>query len=156
MPKVRTKCFDEIEFADAAVFHFPSGLPGFEEEHAFVFLDRPDTKPLMFMQSLATPELCFFLFPIFVVDPEYRLSLDEDQLSELQLAAGSQPRIGEDILCAAIVRTGNAEDSGPTANLLAPIVVNLKERIGLQAIQTQSGYSHRHPLAVRQEPVACS
>ena len=34
-----------------------------------------------------------------------------------------------------------------TANLMAPIVMNLKTRRGLQAIRRDSMYSHQHPIA---------
>ena len=137
------------------MFDFPQGLPGYEQERAFVFLNRPDSYPLLFMQSTRTPELCFILLPIFVVEPAYRLHLDEEDLSKLKLPLTRQPRIGEDILCAAILCAHGGGET-PTANLLAPIVVNIRDRIGIQAIQTQSGYSHRHPLTPREELAACS
>jgi flagellar assembly factor FliW len=38
---------------------------------------------------------------------------------------------------------------------MAPIVVNLKNKTGLQAIHGDSGYSHRHPLRLEEELVAC-
>lgn len=155
MPTLETKCFADVDYSDDAVYHFPSGLPGFEEENAFLFLSRPDTEPLMFMQSLKTPQLCFMLFPVFVVDPQYELLLDDAELSALRMQCDSQPRIGQDVLCAAIVRAGG-EGAGPTANLLAPIVVNLTERIGIQAILTASSYSHRHPLNAVRELAPCS
>ncbi len=34
-----------------------------------------------------------------------------------------------------------------TANLMAPIVLNVKTRRGLQAIRRDSRYSHQHPVA---------
>ena len=155
MPSFRTTCFEEIEYSETSLFHFPDGLPGFEQERHFVFLNRPDSQPLMFMQSAMTPDLCFILLPVFVADSQYRLSLDEEVLSALQLPLSPQPRIGEDILCAAIV-CAKGDGEPPTANLLAPIVVNLRERLGIQAIQTQSGYSHKHPLLPQEELAPCS
>jgi len=154
MPSIRTKCFEEIEYSDPALFHFPCGLPGFEQERAFVFLNRPDNEPLVFMQSALTPELCFILLPVLVVAPRYQLSLDEEALTALQFPAGQQPKIGEEVLCAAIVCT-RGDGEAATVNLLAPIVVNLRDRVGIQAIQTQSGYSHRHPLIAQQGLVSC-
>jgi flagellar assembly factor FliW len=133
------------------VFHFPNGLPGFEHEHAFLFLNQPHTDPLLFLQSLGDSRLCFILLPILVVDPHYEVNLDAEDLAALHFPANRQPRIGEDILCAAIVSTGPE----PTANLMAPIVVNLKEQIGLQAIQADSRYSHRHPIAPHRELAPC-
>src|SRR5690348_14213208 len=103
MPSFRTRCFDEIHFEIDEVFRFPAGLPGFEDEREFVFLSRPESQPLIFMQSTATPELCFILLPVLVADPHYRLSLDDEALEAIDLPAGSRPRIGKEILCAAIV-----------------------------------------------------
>ena len=155
MPSILTKCFQEIDYTDSSLFHFPRGLPGFEYERAFVFLNRPNNHPLLFMQSVLTPELCFVLLPVFVVDPQYRLFLDEEPLAELQLPLTGQPEIGKDILCAVIVCARGNQES-PTVNLLAPVIVNLRHRIGTQVIQTQSGYSHRHPLVPREELASCS
>jgi flagellar assembly factor FliW len=49
-----------------------------------------------------------------------------------------------------------AEHRSPTANLLAPIVVNLKTHRAIQAIQADSGYSHQHPLLAAAREEACS
>jgi len=155
MPRIRTKFFQEIDYTDSSLFHFPCGLPGFEQERDFVFVNRPGSHPLLFMQSACTAELCFVLLPVFAVAPHYQLDLDEEALAELQLPPTRQPVIGEDILCAVIVcARGNHEP--PTVNLLAPVVVNLRDRIGFQIIQTQAGYSHRHPLVPQEELAPCS
>jgi flagellar assembly factor FliW len=155
MPSIRTKFFQEIDHTDSSLFHFPCGLPGFEHERDFVFLNRPDGHPLLFMQSVVTPELCFVMLPVFAVAPRYQLVLDEEALAELGFPLTGHPKIGEDILCAVIVcARGNQEP--PTVNLLAPVIVNLHNRSGLQVIQTQSGYSHRHPLVPQEELAPCS
>jgi len=156
MPQIRTAYFGELDYTDGTVFHFPYGLPGFEHEQAFLFLKQPPIEPLLFLQSLGNSRLCFILLPILVVDPHYIVNLDAEDLAALHLAPGRQPRIGEDILCAAIVNTGTGQDGEATANLMAPVVVNLKEQIGMQVIQTGSGYSHRHPVPVGREVAPCS
>ena len=156
MPLLHTSNFGDIEYAASAVFHFPSGLPGFETERQFVFIEQPNTDPLMFMHSLSRADLCFIVLPILVADPHYRLSLAPEDRAELRLPGDLEPRIGEDILCGALVCAASGEGGGPTANLLAPIVVNLKEGIGMQVIQTESGYSHQHPLFAQEELAPCS
>lgn len=145
MPKILTAYFGELDFEDSAVFQFPYGLPGFEAEHSFLFVQQPQTEPLMFLQSLTTSALCFVLLPILVADPEYIINLDAEDLAALHLNASRQPHIGDEILCAAIVHAGEG-DQAPTANLMAPLVVNLKEKLGAQVIQANSPYSHQHPL----------
>jgi len=147
-----------MEYPRDAVFEFPDGVPGFENERAFVFLKRPDAHPLMFMQSLSVPDICFILLPVLAVDPHYKLRFTEEDLAALRFPAGAQPQIGKDVLCAVLVCASGDQRPDPTVNLRAPIVVNLEERIGIQAIQTQSEYSHRHPLVAQdrqEEPAPC-
>jgi flagellar assembly factor FliW len=155
MPRIATTYFGELDYSDGTVFHFPQGLPGFERERAFLFLRQPQTEPLLFLQSLVDPNLCFILLPILVADTNYRVVLDVEDRVALRLPPGRPLRIGEDILCAAIVNPGDGESAGPTANLLAPVVVNLKAQIGIQVIQEGTEYSHRHPIAAGKELATC-
>jgi len=156
MPQIRTTYFGELDYTHETVFHFPFGLPGFEQEHSFLFIQKPHTEPLLFLQSVSNPSLCFILLPILVLDPNYAVSLDADDMAALHLQPGHQPVIGDDILCAAIVRTGGGNDSEATANMMAPVVVNLKEQVGMQVIQTDSSYSYRHPIPSGKEVTPCS
>jgi flagellar assembly factor FliW len=156
MPHIQTKCFGELDYSPDAVFEFPHGLPGFEAEHAFVFLEQPATHPLMFMQSLSRQDVCFILLPVLAAERHYKLCLSEEDLYALRLPAGSQPQMGKDILCAVMVCGADDRRPHPTANLFAPIVANLQQKTGIQAIQTE--YSPRHPLLSRdcqEELVAC-
>jgi flagellar assembly factor FliW len=144
MPSVQTRFFGELEYQSEALFRFPSGLPGFEDHRNFVFLTKPGLEPMMFLQSLHNRSLCFILLPIRAIDESFRLELTPEELREIDLAAGRVPVIGEDILCAAIICT--REGNVPTANLMSPIVVNLHNNLGIQAIHPETHYSHRHPL----------
>ena len=155
MPTLQTTHFGDLTYNDDSAYRFRSGLPGFESEHVFVFLNQPQTEPLIFMQSASSPGLCFILLPIRVVDPQYNLTLEPEDLSELRLPKGRQPRIGDDILCCAVIRSGENTTAGPTANMLAPIVVNLKHHIGMQVIQAGSGYSHQQGLFTQDALVSC-
>lgn len=154
MRTLETAYFGQLEYADDSVVHFPEGLPGFEQEKAFAFIRTPNAEPLIFMQSMASPQLCFLLLPVFVVCPSYRLHLASEDLGKLALPCGREPRIGVDVLCGVIVCSGNTE--GPTVNLLGPIVVNLQARIGMQAIQNEAGFSHQYPLFPAEVAVSCS
>ena len=153
MASVQTKFFGELEYSEDALFHFPAGLPGFENQHSFVFLQMPNSAPLMFLQSLTSPNLCFVLLPIMVVDPEYKLELSPEDLMTLGLPPDRQPAISKDILCAAIICA--AESQTPTANLLAPVVVNLATKAGMQVINSEFGYSHCHRLQLAEAVAPC-
>jgi flagellar assembly factor FliW len=158
MPVILTKFFGECASDLGARFSFPAGLPGFEDQTSFFFLSMPGSEPLFFLQSVSRVDLCFVLLPVFVVDPAYCLQLTRDDLTLLQLPLDRQPLMGPELLCAAIISFGDGsagEGEVPTANLLAPIVVNLAANIGMQAILSESGYSHRQPLQLVEAVPAC-
>jgi flagellar assembly factor FliW len=153
MSTVQTRFFDELEYQNEALFCFPAGLPGFEDHHNFVFIKKPGLEPLMFLQSLDNRSLCFILLPVGAIERTYRLELTEDEIRELGLAADRKPVVGEDILCAALICNGDTD--GPSANLMAPIVVNLHNNVGMQVIHGESSYSHRHPLLPSEAYAPC-
>jgi flagellar assembly factor FliW len=154
MPKLSTVYFQELEYSNDSIFDFPGGIPGFEDQIAFLFVEQPATRPLIFMQSLLNARLCFLAVPVVLVDPEYQLTLSPDDLATLALEPDSRLRIGADIGCFVLVTV--SEGAPPTVNLMSPIVVNLRSRKGLQAIPTTSQYSLRHPLALEKETTPCS
>jgi flagellar assembly factor FliW len=153
MLRILTRFFGELDCNVEDLYTFPSGLPGFEDQQSFFFLKIPRTEPLLFMQSMTTRSLCFVLLPILVVEPDYKVRLTVEELSELQLPADRIPAIGKDVLCAVTVCFGNG--TSPTVNLMAPVIVNLHTKIGLQAIHGDSGYSHQHPLRFKDAMVSC-
>jgi flagellar assembly factor FliW len=46
-------------------------------------------------------------------------------------------------------------ETGPTANLLAPVIVNLKSLKAVQAVAQEGSYSHQHPLVTEEMAAAC-
>ena len=144
MPHLKTKYFGELAYDADSILQFPAGIPGFENERSFLLIEQDHTRPLAFMQSAVTPDLCFLALPVQAVSPDFRLRLAAEERAELLLPPGRQPAIGKDVLCLALVTLG--ENGSPTTNLMAPIVVNLKNRKAVQSIQLDSGYSLRQPL----------
>lgn len=147
-----TRYFGPVEYDEESVMVFPDGIPAFEQEKRFLALRQPINEPMVFLQSLANPNLCFATLPALAACPHYRLNLATEDLEALGLEQGRQPVVGREVLCLAILSL--EENKPPTANLLAPIVISLRTLRGLQAIQTDSPYSHREVLPLRE--AACS
>lgn len=152
MPSVQTQYFGVISYEPDSTLEFPRGLPGFEERRLFVALQFPDTQPLVFLQSLEDPDLCFITLPVLAVDSRYHLGISKEDRDLLGLPLLQHLRIGGDVLCLAVIAV---RETGPTANLLAPVVVNLQNRKAVQAVDPESGYSHQHAL-VPEEASVCS
>jgi flagellar assembly factor FliW len=142
---VETKYFGTLPYGDGSVFDFPQGLPAFEEEKSFVLIESPEGAPLVFLQSMARPNLCFVALPILVVDENYQLAIAPEDLEELSLDTQRQPVLGSEVTVLALVSM--RDEHVATANLMAPIVLNVKIRQGLQAIRRDSRHSHKYPVA---------
>lgn len=153
MPNIDTKYFGTVPFEDEPCFEFPWGLPAFEEERCFLPLETAAYRPFLFLQSTATPSLCFVMIPVDTVDSSYQLAISRQDLAALELPLEQQPAIGSEVLVLASV---SFRDNSPAAaNLLAPIVINLANGRGLQAIRYDTAYSHQHPLALQAAECAC-
>jgi flagellar assembly factor FliW len=134
--ELATRQFGKVEFEEGSILDFPAGLPGFENKTRFVLLEREEWKPLVAIQSIDSPELCFFALPIEAIDADYQLRMTPEDA--LTLALTGKP--------VSLAILSGAEHGHWTANLLAPLVINKEARRGVQAVRSDSLYSHRHPL----------
>ena len=82
--------------------------------------------------------------PVAAIDADYCLEVSGEDLRILGLDEAQQPKSGQEVLCLALLCA--PENGQLTANLLAPVVVNLRTRVAVQAVRTDSRYSHRHPI----------
>ncbi len=153
MSVLETTQFGSVSYDEDALVVFPRGLPGFEDRRRFLALSLPHRKPLVFLQSLDDPALCFITAPVLAVEPAYRLEVSREDRVLVGLRPGWPPRIGDDVLCLAII---SVRPEGATANLLAPIVVNLRNLHAVQAVSPGGGYSHQQPLLPPAEVQTCS
>jgi flagellar assembly factor FliW len=152
MPAVDTKNFGKVPYEPGAEIEFPCGLPAFDGYRTFVLIQLPKTHPLLFLQSLDSPKVCFPVLRALAVDPLYRLRLAKEDLRRLDLPASRQPRLGEDIECLVVVAL---RKGGATANLLAPVVINFRKMRAIQVV-SEEPYSLQHPLKTPGKAGACS
>jgi flagellar assembly factor FliW len=144
VPSLETKYFGILPYAAESVFDFPHGLPGFEAENRFVLIEVADQTPLIFLQSMQRASLCFSAFPVLVADQNYQLAIAPEDLEDLGLDPHRQPALGSEVLVLALISVHGK--IRVTANLMAPVVLHVKRRLGLQAIRRDAGYSHEHPI----------
>jgi flagellar assembly factor FliW len=144
MPVLATEHFGVVEYTSDHVWEFPAGLPGFDDETQLLAIERPETAPVVFLQSLRRPGLALVTLPVALIDPDYELAATPEDVAALELPP--QPERGRDFQCLAVITLAAAEP--PTANLMAPIVVNLRTRRAWQVISMQENHSMRHPLTL--------
>jgi flagellar assembly factor FliW len=131
--------------AEGVHLHFPHGLPGFETSKQFVLRPQPSFSPFASLQSTDSADLCFLVVPVSALLADYSLWVAPEDLYTLGLD-GSEALT--ELECLAIL---TVPGEGPiTANLLAPVVVNLPRNIAVQAVRADTAYSHRHAILALQ------
>ncbi len=131
-------------------YHFPEGIPAFEEHKRFRLTRDPNLDPLLFLSSESDPALRFVCIQIRFLVSSYGYDLDEAGASLLRVPPGSYTAVDENLGCMAIISAG--AEGPPTANLLAPVVINFENGVGLQAVQAGAAWSHIHPIEVPEAP----
>ena len=148
----KTQYFGEIECDESELFTFPAGLPGFEEEHAFLLIPFAESSGNMFsLQSATSPALSFIVMDPFTLDADYAPELTATELRQLNVEKWQD--LSYCVLCAPRSPVGES-----TVNLRCPIAVNLNTRQGKQIVMDSPRYGMRHPLAQfshREESSSC-
>lgn len=143
--KLKTKPFGEIEVSEKQQIIFKEGLFGFEDLHSFFLLDANEDVPFYWLQSEKINQISFLM-----LDPnvllEYELDISDEDSKDLELESK------DDILVFTIV-TMYDNPKRITANLLGPVIINRKKRIGKQIISNNDNYSVKYPL-FKQEGVS--
>lgn len=134
---INTLKFGEIEIEEEKIIYFSEGILGFPEQKRYVLLEEKKESPLKFLQSVEKPGLCFVVIDPFYFYPEYEFEIYDDVQAELEIEQA------EDVAVLAIV-TIPEEVYLVSANLLAPIVINLKNRKARQIVLNGDKYRTKH------------
>lgn len=137
--KVKTKFYGEVEVAAEEIIHFPAGLPGFETEKEFIYLQSEDSV-FGCLQSCQHPETAFIVLSPFTVCPDYDFELAEAKREELAIKSL------EEVLVLAIVTIPPEKPEEATVNLYAPLIINTTVKKGMQVILSDSGYPLRFKI----------
>ena len=140
MLKVSTSRFGEIEVDEEKIVHFPNGIPAFEDEHEFIILPYDEESPYYFMQSVKSPDLAFLLTIPFLFFPDYSFEIDDATIQELDV------KNYDKLLYYSMITIPNGSIRYMTANLLAPVVINIENMQAKQVVLDKSNYTTKHRL----------
>jgi flagellar assembly factor FliW len=140
--------FGTCAYRDSEVLMFPWGLPGFGSLRRFIALNLEGQEKFVWLQSLDDPSVALPTADPWQMFADYTPQLPPYATSSLDI---QRP---EDFvtLCVVVVSPGATE---MTMNLLAPIVVNLRSRVGRQVTLETGGYSVRAEIP-RKAPAAAA
>ena len=136
---IATSRFGEVTFAETDVFDFPWGLPGFSDQKRFLALSLAEQPNFIWLQSVEDPKLALPAADPWQIFADYEPRMPGYATEALEI------RDAEDFTILCIVVVGkDAEEM--TMNLMAPIVLNLKNRRARQVMLENSPYSVRTPI----------
>ncbi len=118
---------------------FVGRVAGFPELRHFVLVELEETGFLCSLRSLDDPDVRFLVLPPAPVFPDYTPEIADDWADQLELTSA------EEALLLVIVTPGKSA-ADATANLLAPLVVNVRTRRAAQVLLDDATLSLRAPL----------
>jgi flagellar assembly factor FliW len=122
------------------ILRFPQGLVGFDGRHEYVLEQWGGAdSPFSLLRCVDDPELAFVVVPPGLFFPDYEPELDDEAVAGLELGSA------EDALLLVIVTVPD-KAADATANLLGPVVVNTRRRIGMQAVLAPERWPARRRL----------
>lgn len=120
--------FGEVRWDETSEVSFPAGLPGFDDCRRMIAIEIPSHRPVLYLQSVDRPTVCFMTLPVQYVSPGFTARLNEDDAAALARRPGELPGAGSLLWLAMVVPT----PTGAIANLDAPIVVDVTSGVGIQ------------------------
>ena len=139
MMNIQTKYHGEIDIQTDTILTFEKGIPGFQEEKQFTLLPLPEMDSVSVLQSIETPELAFVIADPYSFFKDYTFSLDENTVELLNIESDQD-------VSAFVILTVQDPFEKTTANLQAPIIVNVKTNHAKQVILNQENYKTKTPL----------
>jgi flagellar assembly factor FliW len=131
---VKTGRFGQLTVGNDEIIRIPHGIMGFPESTEFCLVDPGDETLILWLQSLQNPEIAFPMLEPKIFRPEYAARLSAAELRELKLENINQSAVFS-------ILTIPGDVTQMTANLKAPLVINLKEQIARQVVLQENEYT---------------
>ncbi len=143
---ITTTRFGALDVEERKTLTFPDGMPGFEHLRQFTLVphhtgDEAKGSPFVWLQSLEDGALAFLAMEPHQSFPDYAPRVPRGEMEELGLnEPNARPRLYT------LLTVPPGEPQGITANLMAPVVVNTRARLGKQIVLNTDQYGLRHRL----------
>lgn len=139
--EINTKYLGKVNIQESQIINFPKGILGFEDHREFVLLDIEGNPLFKFLQDIKYEQIGFVLINPWKFFKDYDIDLPDDKLENINI----NPKENNDMGIYNIVTLSKSLKNS-TANLLAPIVINLEDKKGKQFVLNNSLYTTKHPL----------
>jgi flagellar assembly factor FliW len=137
---VQTSRFGAVELAESDIIAFPEGLIGFDKLTKYVLLDDPNDEIFAWLQSCDDADVAFPVLEPELFTSNYAMpSMTKHDLMALQLPSMDKARIFT-------IVTIPDDPTQMSANMKAPIVINIDMRLARQCVLQDSQLAIRDPI----------
>jgi len=138
--EIQTSRFGAVRFQSEDIIDFPEGILGFNDLRQFVLLDDPNDEIFAWLQSCEVASVAFPVLEPELFATNFQPALARNDIEALGLKdEHQQPR-------AYAIVTIPEDPTQMTANLKAPILINIKKRIGRQCVLQDNSLAIREPI----------
>jgi flagellar assembly factor FliW len=135
-----SQALGQVTVPEDHIITFPSGLPGFPDEHRFVLINDHMEPPFYCLHSVDNPSLAFVVTDPTALVPDYRPKNGARTLQDLR---ASSP---EDLQALVTLTIPPGRPREITANLMSPLLINPDQGLGKQVVIEKPHYSHQYPI----------
>jgi len=139
---IMTSRFGAVEFEEERIVRMIKGLPGLEELTSYVLIKAEETRPIVWLQSTEDPAVALPMIYTFEIIEEYAFDVQDEEIAALSI---QKPE--ELMVLTVVVLTEDLAQM--TANLVAPVLINMRTGQGCQVLLDQPQYSTKTPILER-------
>ncbi|NBT57492.1 flagellar assembly protein FliW [bacterium] len=136
---IETSRFGSIAVSENDIITFPEGMLGFSKIDQYVLVERADDSLFVWLQALKKPTVAFPLLEPQILERNYRVEMMDEDFKMIRLKDLKHAKVFSII-------TIPTDPSKMTANLKAPVVINVKGRMAKQVILHNQEYPIRKAI----------
>ncbi|MGH2363702.1 MAG: flagellar assembly protein FliW [Chloroflexota bacterium] len=124
---------ERVSVDSRQIVTFSEGLIGLPRLRVFALIEDEQSLPIRLLQCVSVPEFVFVVINPFSVCPGYDIEISEEDADALGV------RLASEVLVLSIVTIPD-DLRYVTANLLSPLVVNMRTKRGKQILLSDTDY----------------
>ncbi|MGE0633854.1 MAG: flagellar assembly protein FliW [Pseudobdellovibrionaceae bacterium] len=136
---IQTTRFGRVNVTAEDIISFPEGILGFNQLKNFVLLDDPTDEIFAWLQACDAPDIAFPVLEPELFSAAANPSLSKADMEALKLKGPERARS----FC---IITIPDDPTQMTANMKAPVFINITERVGRQCVLQDNALAIREPI----------
>lgn len=136
---INTSRFGQVEIKEEDTILFPEGILGFGDFRKFILIDDPTDEIFAWLQSCEEPAIAFPVLEPELFTENYKISLARTDFDALKMKTLERARL----YC---IVTIPDDATLMTANMKAPIVINIANRSARQCVLQDNNLAIREPV----------